>query len=69
MVSEDEDTWLGYDCHEEESTPPHPFTPDVVAWARAASRERARLMRLGLTDVVPPSVKAARQILAAVGEG
>lgn len=48
------------------ATFPHPFTPDVVEWAR----DYSRLVR---ENKIPESQmtvreKAARQILAAVGE-
>lgn len=54
--------------------PTHPFTPDVVAWARHMGQLRADTVKfLAERGYKAPdesmNFKAARQILAAVGRG
>lgn len=55
-------------------TPPsHHFTPDVEAWAGKRAKARARLNAARSSKGLPPlpdnrELKAARQILATVGE-
>lgn len=51
-----------------ELTPSHPFTPDVVAWARSEV-DRAGEEDWLYGSFVPAHVKAARQILAVVERG
>lgn len=45
------------------ATPSHPFTPDVVAWAKKHGKPLPEGQEDGL------ATKIARQICAAVGEG
>ncbi len=65
----DEDEWVAAVESQLASTPSHPFTPDVVANARARicvwEQDRAWLPK----QEEPISVKAARQILAVVERG
>lgn len=56
----------GYPEDLKPSVPPHPFTPDVVEWARGLLNIYKGLV---WRDSEPARVKAARQILDAVGEG
>ena len=70
MVSDDLKKLLAMDLQAQKDvfTPSHPFTPDVVEWARdvvAWDEDKECPWR----PDSPHAVKAARQILAAVGEG
>ena len=65
-LQDDMKTLLAMDAQaqKETFTPSHPFSPDVVAWAEDMVKHYSDGY---ITPMVGERVKAARQILAAVG--
>lgn len=65
----DEDEWVAAVESQLAATPSHPFTPDVVAWARETVQADDELRETGIVSGEPSAlVKAARQIIAVVEE-